>query len=433
MPAVVKSVFSGSIAEEIGLEPGDEITAINGTKITDVLDYRYLINDEYVTVTVKTKQGTLEDVEIEKDAYEDLGVEFENSLMDTAHHCANKCVFCFIDQLPKGMRKSLYFKDDDTRLSFFQGNYVTLTNLSDDEIDRLIRLRISPINISVHTTDPALRVQMLKNPHAAKIMEHMKKFAKNHIEMNCQIVLCPDINDGLQLQNTIFDLYSLHPFVKSVSVVPVGLTAHREGLCRLTPVDRKKALEVLAHIHFWQDKFRKECGKGFVYAADEFYLKAELPVPDPDMYDGYPQLENGVGMIAALHEELDDALREKKEGVKPHSFTIATGEAAYGTICLAAEKVHNKYPVININVVKIKNNFFGRSITVAGLLCGCDIIQQLSGKPLGEKLMLTDEMLRSDTDIFLDDMTVKDVENALNIRVLPIGRSGYEFLENSIT
>ncbi len=432
MSALIKEVHPESIAEEIGLEPGDEITAVNGTKITDVLDYRYLINDEYVVITVKTKQGSLQDVEIEKDAYEDLGVEFENSLMDKAQHCANKCVFCFIDQLPPGMRNSLYFKDDDTRLSFFQGNYVTLTNLSDNEIDRLIRLRISPINISVHTTDPDLRVQMLKNPSAAKIMRHMKKFADNRIEMNCQIVLCPGFNDGAQLQRTVFDLYSLRPFVKSVSVVPVGLTAHRNGLCKLTPVDKRAALDALAHIHFWQERFRGECGCGFVYAADEFYLKAGLPIPSADSYDGYPQLENGVGLIASLHEDLDDALRTTEQGVTAHSFTVATGEAAYDTICLAAEKIHTKYPMISINVEKIKNNFFGDSITVAGLLCGCDIVSQLRGKKLGEKLMLTNEMLRCETDVFLDDMTVSDIENALNVRVQAIGRSGYEFLENSI-
>lgn len=424
MSAVIKSIFPDSIAEEIGLEAGDCIVKINGTEIKDVLDYRYLINDEYINLTVKTVQGTVEEVEIEKDAYEELGVEFENSLMDKAQHCANKCVFCFIDQLPKGMRESLYFKDDDTRLSFFQGNYVTLTNLDDDEIDRLIRLRISPINISVHTTNPELRVKMLKNPSASKIMERMHRFADNNIDMNCQIVLCPGFNDGAELQKTIFDLYGLYPHVKSVSVVPVGLTKHREGLCNLTPIDCDKAKEVLAHLHFWQKQFRDECGINFVYGADEFYLKAGLPIPSAEDYDGYPQLENGVGLIASLHEELDEELRTHRENVKAQHFTIATGTAAAPTIREAIGKIRAQYPQIDVNVIEITNNFFGDSITVAGLLCGCDIIEQLRGKNLGEKLMITDEMLRSETDIFLDDLHVSDVEKQLGINVQPVRRGG---------
>lgn len=424
MSAVIKRILPDSIAEEIGLEAGDSIVKINGTEIKDVLDYRYLINDEYIVLTVKTVQGTSEEVEIEKDAYEELGVEFENSLMDKAQHCANKCVFCFIDQLPKGMRNSLYFKDDDTRLSFFQGNYVTLTNLDDDEIDRLIRLRISPINISVHTTNPALRVKMLKNPSAAKIMERMQRFADNNIAMNCQIVLCPGFNDGAELQKTIFDLYSLYPHVKSVSVVPVGLTKHREKLCELTPIDGHKAKEVLAHLHFWQKKFRDECGLNFVYGADEFYLKANLPIPSAEDYDGYPQLENGVGLIASLHEELDKELLTYHENIKAQHFTIATGTAAAPTIREAIGKIKAQYPQIDVKVIEITNNFFGDSITVAGLLCGCDIIEQLRGKELGEKLMITDEMLREETDIFLDDLHVSDIEKQLGIRVQPVRRGG---------
>lgn len=428
MPAEIKYVESGSIAEEIGLEKGDVIAKINGIAIKDVLDYRYLINDEYITLTINTKQNTTEEVEIEKDAYEDLGVEFVNSLMDAPQHCSNKCVFCFIDQLPKGMRNSLYFKDDDTRLSFFQGNYVTLTNLDDEEIDRLIRLRISPINISVHTTDSALRVKMLKNPNAARIMEVMKKFYDNNIDMNCQIVLCPGLNDGAALEKTVFDLYSLYPRVKSVSIVPVGLTKHREGLCRLNAVNKEIALDVLAHIHFWQDKFRKETNTNFIYASDEFYLKAELPVPSPDYYDDYPQLENGVGLIASLHEDLDEALKTPYENVNAHSLTIATGSAACSTIKAACEKITSLYPQITVNVKEIKNRFFGESITVAGLLCAQDIISQLKGESLGDYLLITDEMLRSESDVFLDDLTLSDVSKALDIEIKAAPRDGFSLL-----
>ena len=429
MSTLIKTVLNGSIAEEIGLEPGDEIVKINGSEIKDVLDYRYLINDEFITLTVKTKQGTTETVEIEKDAYEELGVEFESSLMDKAQHCKNKCVFCFIDQLPKGMRESLYFKDDDTRLSFFQGNYVTLTNLEEDEIDRLIRLRISPINISVQATDPDLRVQMLKNPNAKNLMARMKKFAANNIEMNCQIVLCPTLNDGAQLQKSIFDLYALYPHVKSVSVVPVGLTKHREGLCKLSPVDEDIAKDVLAHIHFWQDKFRKETGVNFVYAADEFYLKAKMPIPSPDSYDGYVQLENGVGLIASLHEELDAALLQEPLNVNPHNVSVVTGQAAFDTICDAVKKINAVYPQVKVNVHKITNNFFGDSVTVVGLLCGCDIIEQLKGKEIDDYLLIPTKTLRDGENVFLDDVTTDDIEKALSTKIVTVNDDGYEFLD----
>lgn len=428
MAAEIKSVIPGSIAEGIGLEPGDVIEAVNGIKIKDVLDYRYLMNDEFVTITVRTRQGSVEDVEIEKDDYEDLGAEFENSLMDKAQRCANKCIFCFIDQLPDGMRSSLYFKDDDTRLSFFQGNYVTLTNLSDEEIDRLIHLRVSPVNISVQTTNPELRVKMLKNPRAARIMEYMKKFAAHNIEMNCQIVLCPGFNDGAELQRTIFDCYSLYPHVKSVAVVPVGLTKHRKGLCELQPVDKEKAEEILAHIHFWQDKFREETGTGFVYAADELYLKAELPVPSPGNYDGYSQLENGVGLIASLFEDLDEALKEDYKDVNPHSLSIATGAAAYDSIKKAACMITAKYPQVSVNVIKIINDFFGDTITVVGLLCGCDIIRTLKGRELGDYLLITDEMLRSGSETLLDDTTVSSISKALKIPVHTAPRDGFSLV-----
>jgi len=428
MSATVKYVEHDSIAEEIGLEPGDTILEINNTEIKDVLDYRYLINDEFITIKILTKQGEEVEVDIEKDAYEPLGAEFENSLMDKPLHCTNKCVFCFIDQLPKGMRESLYFKDDDTRLSFFQGNYVTFTNLSDDEIDRIIRLRISPINISVHTMNPDLRVKMLKNPKAARLPEIMQKLSDNGIIMNGQIVLCPGYNDGEELDYTISELYKMNECVKSVSVVPIGLTKHRQGLCEMQAVTKEKALEIVSQVEAWQKKARKEIGTGFIYASDEIYLKAELPIPESDSYFGFPQIENGVGMIASLKDELIDAMGDAKAPEKERIVTIVTGVSVYDTMCDFAEMITEKFPTVKIKVEKIVNNFFGPEITVSGLLCGCDIIEQLRGKALGDNLIITKNMLRDGENVLLDDVTTEDIEKALDTKIIAVGDDGYELL-----
>ena len=429
MSAVIKYVEQGSIAEELGFEKGDEILKINNIEIKDVLDYRFLINDEEITLTIKTKQGEIVEVDIEKDAYEPLGVEFENSLMDKPLCCTNKCVFCFIDQLPKGMRESLYFKDDDTRLSFFQGNYVTFTNLSDDEIDRIIRLRISPINISVHTMNPDLRVKMLKNPKASRLPEIMKKLCDNGIIMNCQIVLCPGFNDGDELSYTIEKLYEMRECVKSVSVVPIGLTKHREGLCPMIAVDSAKAKELIAEIEKWQKKAKKEIGTGFVYASDEIYLKAGREIPDSNAYCGFPQIENGVGMIASLREELTDALKSSPAMKENRTVTLVTGAAAHSTMCDFADDIMKKYPHVKINVEKIINDFFGPEITVSGLLCGCDIIKQLCGKNLGDNLIITKNMLRDGENVLLDDVTTKDIEKELDTKIIAVGDDGYELLD----
>ncbi len=429
MAAKIKAVYENSIAAELGLEVGDELVKINGEEVHDVLDYRYLINDEIISLTVKTRQGGVEEVSFEKDAYEELGVEFESGLMDKAQRCANACVFCFIDQLPKGMRSSLYFKDDDTRLSFFQGNYVTLTNLSEKEIDRLIRLRVSPINISVHTMNPELRVKMLKNPRAARLPEIMRRFADRGIIMNCQIVLCPGYNDGAELERTISELYALRRGVRSVSVVPIGLTNHRKGLAEMQPVTKEKALELLSQIGAWQKRARREIGKGFVYAADELYLRAELPIPDSDDYDGYPQLENGVGLIASLREEFAAALKIAPETVEGGRVTIVTGVAAARLMKTFAEMTERKYENVKVNVETIINHFFGESITVAGLLCGCDIIEQLRGKDLGDRIIISSDMLREGTDSLLDDITVAQLETALGTRIVSADNDGFKLLE----
>ncbi len=429
MAAIIKYVEPDSIAEEIGLEAGDTLLEINNTEIKDVLDYRYLINDELITLKILTKQGETIEVDIDKDAYEPLGAEFENSLMDKPLHCTNKCVFCFIDQLPKGMRESLYFKDDDTRLSFFQGNYVTFTNLSDDEIDRIIRLRISPINISVHTMNPDLRVKMLKNPKAARLPGIMQKLNDNGIIMNCQIVLCPGYNDGEELSYTISELYKMNVCVKSVSVVPIGLTRHREGLCPMTAVDREKAKEIIAEVEKWQKKALSEVGTGFVYASDEIYLKAGYNIPDSKAYHGFPQIENGVGMIASLREELLDALGEAYVINKKRTVTIVTGISVYETMCDFAKIITEKISNIEINVEKIINNFFGEEITVSGLLCGSDIIEQLRGKKLGDNLIITKNMLRDGENVLLDDVTTEDIERELNTKIIAVGDDGYELLD----
>lgn len=425
----IKRVMKNSIAEEIGLEPGDAIIKINGTEITDVLDYRFLMSDEEILLTVETKDGEIVEIEIEKDCYEDLGVEFESGLIDGAKSCANRCIFCFIDQLPKGMRRSLYFKDDDTRLSFFQGNYVTLTNLSEKEIDRLIKMRVSPINVSVHTTNPPLRVKMLKNKNAGNIMERMRRFAENGIVMNAQIVLCPTFNDGAELERTFSDLLSMGGHIKSVSVVPIGKTRYRDGLCEIPSVTPEGAREVIETVMKWQKRALESVGSRLFYASDEFYLKAGLELPEAEEYEAFPQIENGVGMISSMREEFRRALEETNAPEHLPHVSIATGKAAYNFIKSIANEAEKKYNGLKVDVYAIKNNFFGEEITVTGLLCGCDIIEQLKDKDLGERLIVSKSMLRDSTDVLLDDITIEEISEKINVPVFPIENDGYEFLD----
>ncbi len=429
MAARIKTVYENSIAAELGLEPGDVLLAVNGEEVHDVLDYRYLMNDEVIVLKIQTVQGEIVELDFEKDAYDDLGVEFDSGLMDKAQRCANACVFCFIDQLPPGMRDSLYFKDDDTRMSFFQGNYVTLTNLKEADIDRLIRLRVSPINISVHTMNPELRVKMLKNPRARMLPEIMERFAQNGIMMNCQIVLCPEYNDGEELEFTLNGLYGLRENIISVSVVPVGLTAHRKGLAPMTPVSVEKACETVGIVEKWQQRARGEIGRGFVYAADELYLKAGLDIPDGESYDGYPQIENGVGLIASLKEEFATALKLGPDFLPDRKATVITGAAAGPLMKAFATMVTEKYPNVTVDVAVIINRFFGESITVAGLLCGCDIMDQLRGRDLGDVAVISRDMLREGTDVLLDDVTVPQLEEALRVKIEPADNDGFDLLE----
>ncbi len=424
----IKSVMPGSIAEEIGLEPGDVILKINNQTVKDILDYRFLMSDEEILLTVLTKQGEEVEVEIEKEVYEDLGVEFESGLIDGAKSCANRCVFCFIDQLPKGMRKTLYFKDDDTRLSFFQGNYVTLTNVPESELDRFISMHVSPINVSVHTTNPKLRCEMLKNKNAGNIMERMKKLSDNGILLNAQIVLCPTLNDGKELERTLSDLLSLG-HIRSVSIVPIGKTKYREGLCSIPSLTKEKAIEVLDCIEAWQQKALQKVGSRLFFASDEFYLKAERDIPDAEYYEQFPQIENGVGLIASMKEEFTAAIEGDYVLQKERHVSVATGAAAFNFIKSIAKMAENRYNNLKVDVYEVVNNFFGEEITVAGLLCGCDIIEKLRGKNLGEELLISKSMLRDQSDVLLDDVTINDMEKELSVKIRAVENDGYEFLE----
>ncbi|MBQ4276069.1 MAG: DUF512 domain-containing protein [Lachnospiraceae bacterium] len=420
---IVATVEPDSIAEELGLEPGDEILKINNEEIKDILDYRFLVQDEEIVLTVKTKQGETVDVEIEKDADEDLGIEFENDFMDNYRSCHNKCIFCFIDQMPPGMRETLYFKDDDDRLSFLQGNYVTLTNMDDDEIDRIIRYRLEPMNISFQTMNPKLRCKMLNNRFAGDALKKVDKLYEAGIIMNGQIVLCKGWNDKEELEYSLKKLYQYVPVLESVSVVPVGLSKYREGLAHLEPFTKEDAKEVIKTVKKWQDKAYKEHGLHFVHASDEWYFLAEEELPDADVYDGYLQLSNGVGMIASEREdfylEYNDLLEDyvTDPNHKDVKITCVTGKLAYSLIVELSKRMEELLPNLTIEVVAIRNDFFGELITVTGLITATDLMAQLKGKDLGDSLCIHECMLRSGEQVFLDDYTVSDVMSTLQVPV----------------
>lgn len=424
----IEYVEPSSLAESAGLEHGDVLVSINGSKFRDVLEYRYLISESEVELEVLKKDGTTELITIEND-YEDLGIEFKSGLIDDAKSCRNKCIFCFIDQLPKGMRSTVYFKDDDTRLSFLQGNYVTLTNMSDEEIDRMIQMRISPINISVHTTNPDLRRKMLTNKNAGKVYDIMKRFAKADLFMNCQIVLCPGFNDKEELDRSISDIAALCPNVLSLSVVPVGLTRYRDGLCNLTPFDKQRAYETVVQIEEWQKKILKTNTSRLVYASDELYLMAGIPIPSADKYEGFPQIENGVGLIASMEEEFDEAIKLVKRKKRARSVTLATGELAYPFIKSLTERLEAVCDGVRLSPIAIKNNFFGGGVNVVGLVCGNDLIEQLSKIELGDIITIPSVMLRDGDDVFLDDVTLQEAEERLKRKIIPVNNDGYEFIE----
>ena len=430
---IIKSILEDSIAAEMGIEAGDALLAVNEQNIADIFDYQYLIQDEYIEVLIRKADGDEWLLEIDKGYEEDLGVEFENGLMDDYRSCRNKCIFCFIDQMPKGMRETLYFKDDDSRLSFLQGNYVTLTNMSDDDIERIIRYHLSPINISFQTTNPELRCKMLNNRFAGKALAQVKKLYDAGITMNGQIVLCKGVNDGAELERSISDLTAYLPHLESVSVVPVGLSRFRDGLYPLVPFEKEDALQVLDCIHMWQDRLFPEYGLHFVHASDEWYILAEQELPEEERYDGYLQLENGVGMLRLLLNEFEDAMNGlspemELPGGKSVELSLVTGKLAYPYIKRMAECIMQRFDGLLLHVYDITNHFFGEQITVSGLLTGQDIIEQLRGKKLGERILLPQNVLRSGEDYFLDDITVAEMEKALQVKVDIVKSSGHEFV-----
>ena len=426
---IISCVEEGSIAQELGIEPGDELLKINDTEIEDIFDYQYLLQDEYIEVLVKKADGEEWLLEIDKDYDEDLGISFENGLMDDYRSCHNKCIFCFIDQMPKGMRDTLYFKDDDSRLSFLQGNYVTLTNMSDEDVERIIKYNLSPINVSFQTTNPELRCKMLNNRFAGDALKKAWKLAEAGIMMNGQIVLCKGVNDGEELERSIRDLSKYLPNLESVSVVPVGLSKYRDGLYPLEPFTKEDAKEVLRIIHEWQDKLYPEYGLHFIHASDEWYILAEEELPEEESYDGYLQLENGVGMLRLLMNEFEEGMKQITREVKPTEVSLVTGRLAFPYINKMAEQMMEKYPQLKIHVYAIRNDFFGEMITVSGLLTGQDILAQLKDKELGERVLLPQNVLKSGEAVFLDDVTLEEFEKALQVQVDIVKSSGQDFID----
>ncbi|WP_073587876.1 DUF512 domain-containing protein [Anaerocolumna xylanovorans] len=441
---LIKTVMPDSIAVEMGIEPGDYLIAINEEEIDDVFDYQYLIKDEYIEILIRKSNGEEWILEIDKEYDEDLGIDFENGLMSDYRSCHNKCIFCFIDQMPEGMRETLYFKDDDSRLSFLQGNYITLTNMSEKDINRIIRFNLAPINISVQTTNPELRCKMLHNRFAGRALENLDKLYEGCIEMNGQIVLCKHVNDGPELERSINDLSKYLPFMRSVSVVPAGITKYRKGLYPLELFNKEEAGLVIDMIECHQQEYYDKFGLHFIHASDEFYITAERDFPEEERYDGYIQLENGVGMMRLFINEFHEALKNTIESKEYKSLklslhrnlTMATGKLAYKTVRSFSEEIMQAFPDIKINVVCIRNDFFGETITVAGLITGQDLMKQLKelkdkGTDLGDCLLIPSSMLRTGENVFLDDTTAEEVEKELNIELIPTESGGQEFL-NSI-
>ncbi len=428
MGILISGVEPGSHAEKARIDAGDKLLTINGQEINDVLDYQFYATDKKLVLELEKPDGKRRKCRIKKEEYEELGVCCETYLMDKQRHCRNKCVFCFIDQLPKGLRESLYFKDDDARLSFLFGNYITLTNISQHEIDRIIKMKISPVNISVHTTNPELRVKMMNNKNAGEALKYVYQLAQARIAINCQLVLCPGWNDGEELKRSLADLSGLYPAVQSVACVPVGLTKYREGLCQLRGFTPEEARAVMDTINTYGDRLEEEHGTRLVYPADEFLLKAGLALPPYDYYGDYAQLENGVGMMALLRHEFLEALDRLEESDRQQELCLATGMASYNFIRELVDELKKKWHNLTCNIYAVKNEFFGENITVSGLVTGQDLIAQLKGRTLGEKLLIPSAMLRQEGDLFLDDTTPSEVEQALGVRVQPLPNDGYALL-----
>ena len=426
---VICQVDKGSIADKKNIQIGDVLLSVNGQEINDIIEYKYMISDENITIAIQKLDGQIEQIRIKKEYDQNLGLYFNNPLIDEAKSCKNKCMFCFIDQLPKGMRETLYFKDDDSRLSFLQGNFITLTNMSDEDIERVIKYRISPINISVHTTNPELRVRMLKNPRAGKLYEIMKRFAEARIEMNCQIVLIPGVNDGQELERTVRELYELSPSVSSVAAVPVGLTKHRAHLPHLDIYDQQSSLKVIEDVRKMQQLYREKCESRFIFLSDEFYLVAGEPLPEYDDYEDFPQIENGVGLMRTLFDEVEYQLGEIEEKTSAEqSFYMVTGTLAKNSIEYLADIIKEKIEV-DLEVHAVKNEFFGETITVAGLLTGQDIVNHLLEFPRKDAIIIPRAMLRSEDIVFLDNLTIYDLEEKLGMQVYIVENDGVNLLD----
>lgn len=423
MAVKISSVDKNSPAAKAGIKCNDVIISINGHKIRDVLDYRFYMTDKKLQIALES--GILT---INKDEYQDLGLEFDTYLMDKQHTCKNKCIFCFVDQMPKGMRDSLYIKDDDERMSFLFGNYITLTNMTEEDIQRIIQMRISPINISVHTTNPQLRVKMMANPRAAETLSYIRMLTDAGIKVNTQLVLCPGINDGEELVRTLCDLSKLYPNLQTISCVPVGLTDYREKLFPLSPYTNEQAGETIDIIEKFSQEMLDKFGERLAFPADEFFLKAERKIPDYEYYGDFNQLDDGVGLIAMLEKEFEDAISTANKSDKKRIVSIATGKAAYPFIEKYAQKAMSIYKNLDVKVYEITNNYFGHNITVAGLITGKDLCEQLAKKPLGEELIIPSVMLKYQENMFLDSMTLEEVEKNLNIKINVIEPDGFELL-----
>ena len=418
-----------SAAEKVGIAAGDVLVTINGNEINDVLDYRFWLADRDVILGL-TRGGIPFTARIRGDGFDDIGLEFDTPLMDKKRCCANKCIFCFIDQNPPGMRETIYFKDDDSRLSFLHGNYITLTNIFDKDVERIIRMHLSPVRVSVHTTDPELRYEMMKNKRAGKVLSYLDRFAEAGLELNCQVVLCRGINDGPALDRTMRDLLKYTPQLTGVSIVPAGLTSHREGLYPLTGFSAEEAAKVIGQVNSLGEKCKQKLGSRIFFCSDEFYLLAGLPIPDEDYYEDYGQIENGVGMLRSFESDFRAELvfLEPGEIKLPRKVSVATGAAAYGMISRLCRELD--IPGLEINVYKIINYFYGETVTVSGLLTGQDIAAQLEGKDLGDELLIPANALRAEDEVFLDDMSIKELETRLGVKITPSGEDGGNFLLN---
>lgn len=429
MSVKILSVESGSKASKKRIKSGDTLMTINGSEINDVLDYRFYLNDTKLHLVLKDEKNHLKAVTIRKEETEDIGLEFETYLMDKQHSCRNKCIFCFIDQLPDGLRDSLYFKDDDSRLSFLFGNYVTLTNLDDKEVDRIIKMHISPVNISVHTMNPRLRVEMMKNKHSGECLKYISRFTESGIIVNAQLVLCPGINDGPELEFSLRELFKLGDNVESIACVPVGLSRHRDGLYKLEPYTKETAGQVIDTIDRLNEENVKNGGRVSAYAADEFYLYAEREMPPYEYYNGFPQLENGVGMWTLLKDEFLEALEECEKSIPEREVSLVTGAAAFPLMKELTDIAQSRIKGLKVYVYECKNKLFGESITVSGLITGGDIVSTLEGKELGTDLIIPPNCLRSEGDMFLDNMTVEELSEKLKVNVRQNGTGGADLLD----